>query len=52
MMTIMMRGCPSSANPTCMESAMVEWIINACLYAAALALGWLAAGIYGRLTGR
>jgi hypothetical protein len=36
-----------------MESLMVtEWMMSACLYAAAFAIGWLAAGIYGRLDGR
>jgi hypothetical protein len=40
---------PSSANPTRKESLMItEWI----MYASAFVIGWLAAGIYGRLSGR
>jgi hypothetical protein len=39
-MTIMMMGFPLSVHPTCLESPVVAaWIMSACLYAAALALG-------------
>ena len=31
---------------------VTEWMMSACLYAAACAMGWLAAGISGRLDGR
>jgi|RhiMetdeSRZDD1v2_1073273.scaffolds.fasta_scaffold41837_6 hypothetical protein len=28
---------------------MTEWMMSTCLYAAAFAIGWVAAGICGRL---
>jgi hypothetical protein len=46
---MIMMEVPFRANPTCLESLMVtEWI----MYAAAFAIGWVAAGLYSRLGGR